>query len=208
MSTSSCTVNPFSTLITPSTSSSSSAPTTPLADPQGGGVPRPPVAAIQSPCAACKILRRRCVDKCVLAPYFPPNDPLRFTIAHRVFGASNIIKFLQELPESKRADAVSSMVYEANARIRDPVYGSAGAICHLQQQVSELQAELARAQAELANMQCQHANLLAFICSGNSPASDDQEQTYYEQPVGSGCDVAGFSFDDTSFAQAWESLWT
>lgn len=50
---------------------------------------------VMSPCAACKILRRRCVEKCVLAPYFPPNDPVKFTTAHRVFGASNIIKFLQ-----------------------------------------------------------------------------------------------------------------
>ncbi|KAJ0798534.1 putative transcription factor LOB family [Helianthus annuus] len=37
-----------------------------------------------------------------------------------------------ELPESQRTDAVSSMVYEANARLRDPVYGCAGAICQLQ----------------------------------------------------------------------------
>ncbi|KAK1284148.1 LOB domain-containing protein 1 [Acorus calamus] len=119
---------------------------------------------VLSPCAACKILRRRCVDKCVLAPYFPPTEPLKFTIAHRVFGASNIIKLLQELPESQRADAVSSMVYEANARIRDPVYGCAGAICQLQKQVSELQAQLAKAQAELVNMQMQHADLVALIC--------------------------------------------
>ncbi|KAL8093258.1 LOB domain-containing protein 1-like [Apium graveolens] len=120
--------------------------------------------AIMSPCAACKILRRRCVEKCVLAPYFPPTDPVKFTIAHRVFGASNIIKLLQELPESQRADAVSSMVYEANARVRDPVYGCAGAICHLQKQVSDLQAELAKAHAEIVNMQCQQANLLTLIC--------------------------------------------
>lgn len=50
---------------------------------------------VMSPCAACKILRRRCAEKCVLAPYFPPTEPAKFTIAHRVFGASNIIKFLQ-----------------------------------------------------------------------------------------------------------------
>lgn len=57
--------------------------------------PPPQSAVVLSPCAACKILRRRCVEKCVLAPYFPPHDPLKFTTAHRVFGASNIIKFLQ-----------------------------------------------------------------------------------------------------------------
>lgn len=56
----------------------------------------PQAVVVMSPCAACKILRRRCSpDKCVLAPYFPPTDPAKFTIAHRVFGASNIIKFLQ-----------------------------------------------------------------------------------------------------------------
>ncbi|KAI4385514.1 hypothetical protein MLD38_003530 [Melastoma candidum] len=50
---------------------------------------------VVNPCAACKILRRRCVDKCVLAPYFPPTEPSKFIVAHRVFGASNIIKLLQ-----------------------------------------------------------------------------------------------------------------
>ena len=57
--------------------------------------PLSPPPIVLSPCAACKILRRRCVEKCVLAPYFPPTEPYKFTIAHRVFGASNIIKFLQ-----------------------------------------------------------------------------------------------------------------
>uniref|UniRef100_A0A0D3G2Q0 LOB domain-containing protein n=1 Tax=Oryza barthii TaxID=65489 RepID=A0A0D3G2Q0_9ORYZ len=60
--------------------------------------PPPQLAAttvVLSPCAACKILRRRCVDRCVLAPYFPPTEPHKFTTAHRVFGASNIIKLLQ-----------------------------------------------------------------------------------------------------------------
>ena len=59
--------------------------------------PNPNPTVVISPCAACKILRRRCADKCVLAPYFPPNDPIKFTTAHHVFGASNIIKFLQVL---------------------------------------------------------------------------------------------------------------
>lgn len=56
------------------------------------------------------------------------------------------------------------MVYEASARIRDPVYGCAGAICQLQKQVSELQTQLAKAQAELVNMQCQQPNLFAMLC--------------------------------------------
>lgn len=77
-----------STFPSPSKSNSLS-----LTSPSAATPPPPPV--VISPCAACKILRRRCVDKCVLAPYFPPSEPYKFTIAHRVFGASNIIKFLQ-----------------------------------------------------------------------------------------------------------------
>ncbi|XP_050368390.1 LOB domain-containing protein 1-like [Argentina anserina] len=144
----------------PSSSQTSSPPITPT---QAQAQIPPPQNVVLSPCAACKILRRRCAEKCVLAPYFPPSEPTKFTIAHRVFGASNIIKFLQDLPESQRADAVSSMVYEASARIRDPVYGCAGAICHLQKQVSDLQAHLAKAQAEVVTMQCQQANLVTLL---------------------------------------------
>ncbi|XP_041023707.1 LOB domain-containing protein 1-like [Juglans microcarpa x Juglans regia] len=170
--------------------------------------PSPLPNIVLSPCAACKILRRRCGEKCVLAPYFPPTHPLKFTIAHRVFGASNIIKFLQELPEYQRADAVSSMVYEANARIRDPVYGCAGAICQLQNQVSELQAQLAKAQAELVNMQCQQANLVALICMEMSTQPDHQEEYMSVQQLQPYADTSCFSSDDNNLGSAWEPLWT
>lgn len=55
----------------------------------------------------------------------------------------------------QRADAVSSLVYEANARVRDPVYGCVGAISYLQSQVSQLQMQLAVAQAEILGIQMQ-----------------------------------------------------
>ncbi|KAG2614505.1 LOB domain-containing protein 12-like [Panicum virgatum] len=109
-----------------------------------------------SPCASCKLLRRRCTQECVFAPYFPPEDPHKFAIVHKVFGASNVSKMLQELPAQQRADAVSSLVYEANARMRDPVYGCVGAISYLQQQVSQLQMQLALAKAEILCVQMQH----------------------------------------------------
>lgn len=62
---------------------------------------------------------------------------------------------LQELPVHQRGDAVSSLVYEANARMRDPVYGCVGAISYLQNQVSQLQMQLAVAQAEILCIQMQ-----------------------------------------------------
>lgn len=112
-------------------------------------------SAGSSPCAACKLLRRRCAMDCVFAPYFPADDPLKFASVHKVFGASNVNKMLQDLPEHQRGDAVSSMVYEANARVRDPVYGCAGAISSLQQQVAQLQAQLALVQAEIVRLRLQ-----------------------------------------------------
>ncbi|KAG8061992.1 hypothetical protein GUJ93_ZPchr0003g18408 [Zizania palustris] len=112
----------------------------------GGG------GAAPAPCAACKLLRRRCAAGCVFAPYFPPGEPHRFANVHKVFGASNVSKLLQEIPVQHRGDAVSSLVYEANARVRDPIYGCVGAISSLQQQVEALQAQLAMAQAEMVRL--------------------------------------------------------
>ncbi|GLJ11343.1 hypothetical protein SUGI_0153180 [Cryptomeria japonica] len=132
-----------------------------------------------SPCAACRMLRRRCGEKCVLAPYFPSNDLHKFATAHKIFGASNIIKLLQDLPRDQRADAVTSMVYEASARIRDPVYGCAGVICHMQSQLCELQSQLASAQAEILTMRLHQANLLAFITGGGGSGSVESTEALF-----------------------------
>lgn len=48
-----------------------------------------------SPCAACKLLRRRCAQDCLFAPYFPADEPHKFANVHKVFGASNVNKMLQ-----------------------------------------------------------------------------------------------------------------
>lgn len=86
------------------------------------------------------------------------------------------IFYNQELPESQRTDAVNSMVYEAGARMRDPVYGCAGAIYHLQRQVSELQAQLAKTQVELVGMQLQRSSLLELIYKLEQTKMSAQEQ--------------------------------
>ncbi|KAF5188767.1 Lob domain-containing protein [Thalictrum thalictroides] len=102
-----------------------------------------------TPCAACKLLRRRCAQECPFSPYFSPHEPQKFASVHKVFGASNVSKMLMEVPESQRADAANSLVYEANVRLRDPVYGCMGAISALQQQIQALQAELNAVRAEI-----------------------------------------------------------
>ncbi|KAF8397142.1 hypothetical protein HHK36_016049 [Tetracentron sinense] len=116
-------------------------------------VPSETLNAIR-PCAACKLLRRRCAQECPFAPYFSPHEPQKFASVHKVFGASNVSKMLMEVPEGQRADAANSLAYEADVRLRDQVYGCMGAISALQQQVQSLQAELDAVRAEILKYKC------------------------------------------------------
>lgn len=108
-------------------------------------------SSTNSPCAACKFLRRKCTAGCVFAPYFPPDQPAKFASVHRVFGASNVAKLLNELSSEQREDAVNSLAYEAEARLRDPVYGCVGYISVLQHRLKQLQEDLLNAKKELSS---------------------------------------------------------
>uniref|UniRef100_A0A6N2LSQ8 LOB domain-containing protein n=1 Tax=Salix viminalis TaxID=40686 RepID=A0A6N2LSQ8_SALVM len=104
-----------------------------------------------SPCGACKFLRRKCASDCIFAPYFcSEQGPARFAAIHKVFGASNVSKLLLHVPAAERFEAVVTIAYEAQARIRDPVYGCVAHIFALQQQVACLQAQLMQVKAQLA----------------------------------------------------------
>ncbi|XP_060218812.1 LOB domain-containing protein 30 [Lycium barbarum] len=106
------------------------------------------------PCGACKFLRRKCVAGCIFAPYFDSEQgAAHFAAVHKVFGASNVSKLLLHIPVHKRLDAVVTICYEAQARLRDPVYGCVAHIFALQQQVVNLQAELSYLQAHLATLE-------------------------------------------------------
>lgn len=80
---------------------------------------------------------------------------------------------------------MSAMVYEANARVRDPVYGCVGAISSLQQHIDFLQTQLAIAQAEvvhLRNMPQFPSTTTTTTTSSNLPTtshSPDQKNNNY-----------------------------
>ncbi|KAK1576024.1 hypothetical protein Q3G72_010210 [Acer saccharum] len=124
-----------------------------------GEMPIPVHVVLNSttPCAACKLLRRRCDEDCPFAPYFPPHEPQKFAVVHKIFGASSVTKMLQEVPEHKRGDTANSLVFEANLRIADPVLGSMGAILTLQQQVQALQEEVFTTRNRIHNLQYREA---------------------------------------------------
>lgn len=58
------------------------------------------------------------------------------------------------MPPHQREDAVNSLAYEAEARMKDPVYGCVGAISVLQRQVIRLQKELDATNADLVRYAC------------------------------------------------------
>ncbi|KAK4440305.1 LOB domain-containing protein 4 [Sesamum alatum] len=154
-----------------------------------------------SPCAACRLLRRRCTEDCMFAPYFPADEPHKFASVHKVFGASNVNKMLQELPEHQRGDAVSSMVYEANARMRDPVYGCVGTISHLQQQIEALRTQLALAQAEVVHLRVR-GEAAASTQNTSRPSDSGSPTSYTFKPSFHDMDMV---VQQSSFR---ESLWS
>ncbi|XP_057980303.1 LOB domain-containing protein 1-like [Malania oleifera] len=145
------------------------------------------------PCAACRMLRRRCDPSCTLAPYFPSEEVEKFAGVHKVFGASNVIKMIQMVEERKREDAVNAIVYEARARLKDPVYGSTGAIFYLQKTVEELKIQLEWATARASELQEQRDGLLGILMNVHQ-VNDFVVPITADEPAFSG---SSFSVDDT-----------
>ncbi|KAM0876836.1 hypothetical protein ACQ4PT_035909 [Festuca glaucescens] len=164
----------------------------------GAGPGSAPSFNMMTPCAACKLLRRRCAQECTFSPFFSPMEPHKFASVHKVFGASNVAKMLLEVHESQRSDAANSLVYEANLRLRDPVYGCMGAIITLQQQVHALEAELAGVRAEITKHSTaiclrsrERATLLARIpaprCVGSRRPTQLNRPWEWASPLWQGC---------------------
>ncbi|XP_039797446.1 LOB domain-containing protein 6-like [Panicum virgatum] len=109
--------------------------------------------AVQVPCAACRTLRRRCVPGCVFAPFFPAegDEPSRFAAVHRVFGASNAARMLEDVerPEERRR-AAETLVEEALARVRDPALDCLSYVAVLQMLNEKTREQVDAARAEIA----------------------------------------------------------
>ncbi|CAL9195282.1 unnamed protein product [Musa hybrid cultivar] len=101
-------------------------------------------------CAACRFMRRRCQPECVFASGFPASNMVRFELVHRVFGASNVQRLLAQLRPEQRPEAADSLVYEADARVRDPVYGCVRYMHELQDEWQQIQRQLHDAKKELS----------------------------------------------------------
>ncbi|GLJ42977.1 hypothetical protein SUGI_0891800 [Cryptomeria japonica] len=124
-----------------------------------------------SACAACRSQRKKGSDECLLAPHFPSDDLQKFAIVQKVYGFSHIVKMLKDVKAEERADVVKSLVYEATARVKDPVYGCTREIHQLQKRIADLESLLVYTQTELLDMRFDHEKLVYFptICEEVDP---------------------------------------
>ncbi|XP_076947956.1 protein ASYMMETRIC LEAVES 2-like [Bidens hawaiensis] len=148
-----------------------------------------------SPCAACKFLRRKCQPECVFAPYFPPDQPQKFANVHKVFGASNVTKLLNELHPHQREDAVNSLAYEAEMRLRDPVYGCVGVISLLQHQLRQLQMDLTYAKSELSKYQNHNTQ---GVIAAHEQTLGNHLYHHHSQSIIRAFDISNINYDNTA----------
>ncbi|KAK4741296.1 hypothetical protein SAY87_024884 [Trapa incisa] len=107
----------------------------------------------EGPCGACKFFKKKCIPGCIFAPYFQSEQGVtHFAAVHKIFGARNVTDLLHHIPIHERLNAVTTICYEAQARLRDPVYGCVGHIFALEQQILKLQMEVSYLQAHLATL--------------------------------------------------------
>ncbi|TKY68375.1 LOB domain-containing protein 6 [Spatholobus suberectus] len=100
-----------------------------------------------------QVLASQMPTRVCICTILSPDQPQKFANVHRIFGASNVTKLLNDLHPHQREDAVNSLAYEAEMRLRDPVYGCVGVISLLQHQLRQLQMDLCCAKSELSRYQ-------------------------------------------------------
>ncbi|KAL7604409.1 LOB domain-containing protein 2 [Lactuca sativa] len=118
----------------------------------GGGVPA---------CASCRHQRKKCTEKCILAPFFPAEKTQDFQAVHKVFGVSNVTKLVKDLTREDGKKAVDSLIWEANCRLKDPVLGPLGEF----QRVSE-ELRVYKTQYQQANIHHHHLRQIPITQNG------------------------------------------
>lgn len=93
-------------------------------------------------CAACKYVKRKCNECCLLSPYFPVERMADLEAAHRVFGISNMNKMIKRLQVQDRDKAAKSLLWEALIWKQDPVNGPLGQYWKLERENQFLKNQL------------------------------------------------------------------
>ncbi|KAL2899557.1 LOB domain-containing protein 22, partial [Bienertia sinuspersici] len=144
-------------------------------------------------CAACKYQRRKCGPECALAPYFPHDRQRQFLNAHKLFGVSNITKIIRNLKPHEKDVAMNTIIFQSDARAKDPVGGCYRIIKELHHQIAYCKAELdlVLQQLELCKAQVyqqqfmQHVEVVGSTTNNNNNGNEivtcDNANDNYQQ---------------------------
>ncbi|EOA25067.1 hypothetical protein CARUB_v10018375mg [Capsella rubella] len=86
----------------------------------------------------CKEVRHNCIEECVFAPYLPATNKDKYTKLSKVYDMRRLAQYVMDIEPSERQICVDSFCFEAEARLRDPVFGVTGYIHLLQLQLEEV----------------------------------------------------------------------
>ncbi|KAM7466573.1 hypothetical protein LguiB_014135 [Lonicera macranthoides] len=103
-----------------------------------------------SSCAACTYNRKRCQPWCEYAPIF--RDVISrqdYRTIFTVFGVKNVADILQNIPQYQHLETLYSFLFEAKARIENPIKGCTALLASLEQKVGELQERVTALEARL-----------------------------------------------------------
>ncbi|CAO2816683.1 unnamed protein product [Amaranthus hypochondriacus] len=93
-------------------------------------------------CAVCRQRRTKCNKDCLFAPYFPADNPQLYKNVHKLFGVAYMTNALRSTDPEFHDDLMASLIYSANARVKDPVHGCLGEIQSLHSKIMYAQKEL------------------------------------------------------------------
>ncbi|CAA7060095.1 unnamed protein product [Microthlaspi erraticum] len=113
-------------------------------------------------CAASMLYNIACIPEpasepgakptCMFAAHFPTTNLAKFEKVNKVFGLGTVQKILSLLGREDRKRAVTALCYEADARLRDPIFGCDGMVLQYQKDLQDLNKKIASSQSELASI--------------------------------------------------------
>ncbi|KAM7503730.1 hypothetical protein LguiB_002634 [Lonicera macranthoides] len=103
-----------------------------------------------TPCAACAYFRKSYPPFCESARFFPCviNRQDYYTI-FSVFGVKNAVSILKHVPDNKHLETLTTFLFEARARIDNPIGSCTTLITSLQQKLEALQSQVTALEARL-----------------------------------------------------------
>lgn len=90
-----------------------------------------------------QVHEEKCSKECVLAPYFPTNKQENYAVVYKVFGVSRVASLINDIHLRHREIAMSTLAWEAQARLVDPVYGCNSILDCLHHELKHLENQLA-----------------------------------------------------------------